>query len=36
MKFCHQPFANLHAVSTSDICIHYIFARLWGAIYFKL
>ncbi len=33
MKFFHQLFANLHAVSTSVICIHYIFARPWGAIY---
>jgi hypothetical protein len=38
MKFFHQPFANLRAFSTSDICIHYVFARQWGQfiLYYKL
>jgi hypothetical protein len=27
---------GLHAVSTSDMCIHYISARPLGTIYFKL
>jgi hypothetical protein len=27
---------GLHAVSTIDMCIHYIFARPLGTIYFKL
>jgi hypothetical protein len=27
---------GLYVASTSDMCIHYIFARLLGTVYFKL
>jgi hypothetical protein len=39
LKKFDQVVDNLikpHGVSTSDMCIHYIVARLFGTIYFKL